>query len=93
MNQVMTRLEDEYRATGKVVLFARLKALLTEEADRRSHAQIANELVMTENAVNQAFHRLRERYRQMLREEVAHTVMAPGDIEDELRHLIAVLRA
>jgi RNA polymerase sigma-70 factor (ECF subfamily) len=48
---------------------------------------------MTENAVNQAFHRLRERYRQLLREEIAHTVMAPGEIEDELRHLIAVLRA
>jgi RNA polymerase sigma-70 factor (ECF subfamily) len=89
----MLRLEDEYRTAGNLVLFERLKALLTEEADRRSQAQIAEELAMTENAVNQAFHRLRERYRQMLREEVAHTVMAPGDIEDELRHLIAVLRA
>lgn len=93
LDQVMLRLEDEYRTAGNVVLFERLKALLTEEADRRSQAQIAEELAMTENAVNQAFHRLRERYRQMLREEVAHTVMAPGDIEDELRHLIAVLRA
>ena len=93
MDQVMTRLEDEYRTAGKVVLFARLKALLTDELEHPSQGQIADELAMTENAVNQAFHRLRERYRQMLREEVAHTVMAPGDIEDELRHLIAVLRA
>jgi RNA polymerase sigma-70 factor (ECF subfamily) len=74
-------------------LFERLKAVLTDESDRPSQAQIANELAMTENAVNQAFHRLRERYRQLLREEIAHTVMAPGDIEDELRHLVAVLRA
>jgi RNA polymerase sigma factor (sigma-70 family) len=93
MDQVMDRLEDEYRSAGNVVLFERLKALLIDEADRPSQAQIANELAMTENAVNQAFHRLRERYRQLLREEIAHTVMAPGDIEDELRHLIAVLRA
>jgi RNA polymerase sigma factor (sigma-70 family) len=93
MDQVMTRLEDEYRTAGKVVLFARLKALLTDELEHPSQGQIADELAMTENAVNQAFHRLRERYRRMLREEVAHTVMAPGDIEDELRHLIAVLRA
>jgi RNA polymerase sigma factor (sigma-70 family) len=91
MDQVMARLEDEYR-TGNVVLFERLKALLIDEADRPSQAQIARELAMTENAVNQAFHRLRERYRQLLREEIAHTVMTPGDIEDELRHLIAVLR-
>ena len=93
LNQVLIRLGEEYRTAGKVVLFERLKALLTDEPDRPSHAQIANELAMTENAVNQAFHRLRERYRHLLREEIAHTVMAPGDIEDELRHLVAVLRA
>jgi len=93
LDQVLTRLGDEYRAAGNVILFERLKALLTDEPDRLSQAQIADELGMTENAVKQAFHRLRERYRQLLREEIAHTVMAPGDIEDELRHLITVLRA
>jgi RNA polymerase sigma factor (sigma-70 family) len=92
LDQVLTRLGDEYRTIGNVVLFERLKALLTDEAGRPSQAQIADELEMTENAVKQAFHRLRERYRQLLREEIAHTVIAPGDIEDELRHLIAVLR-
>jgi RNA polymerase sigma-70 factor (ECF subfamily) len=93
MDQVMNRLGDEYRTAGNVVLFERLKALLTDETERPSQGQIAHEFAMTENAVNQAFHRLRERYRQLLREEIAHTVTAPGDIEDELRHLIAVLRA
>jgi len=93
LHQVLTRLGDEYRAAGNITLFERLKALLTDEPDRLSQAQIADELGMTENALKQAFHRLRERYRQLLREEIAHTVMAPGDIEDELRHLIAVLRA
>lgn len=93
LSQVLSRLGEEFQAAGNVVLFERLKALLTGEPDRRSQTQIAAELGMTENAVKQAFHRLRERYRQLLREEVAHTVVAPGDIEDELRHLITVLRA
>src|SRR6476660_2164282 len=50
----------------------------------------ARELRMTENAVTQAFHRLRQRYRQLVREEIAHTVAVPGDVDDELRHFIAV---
>ena len=48
---------------------------------------------MTENAVRQAFHRFRQRYQLLLREEIAQTVATPGDIEDELRHLISVLEA
>jgi RNA polymerase sigma-70 factor (ECF subfamily) len=67
--------------------------LLSDEPDRPSQADIAREFGMTENAVKQAFHRLRQRYRQLLREEVAHTVATPAEIEDELRHLIAALRS
>ena len=93
LDQVLIRLGDEYRAADNVILFERLKALLTDEPAHLSQAEIARELGMTENAVKQAFHRLRERYRQLLRDEIAHTVIAPGDIEDELSHLIAVLRA
>jgi hypothetical protein len=48
---------------------------------------------MAENAVRQAFYRFRQRYQSLLREEIAHTVANPGDIEDELRHLIAIIRA
>ena len=95
LDQVLTRLGDEYRAAGPTAagLFDQLQKLLTDESDRPSQADTAHELGMTENAVKQAFHRLRQRYRELLREEIAHTVMLPGDIEDELRHLIAVLRA
>jgi DNA-directed RNA polymerase specialized sigma24 family protein len=95
LDQVLTRLRDEYRAGDPATarLFDQLQKLLTDESDRPSQAEIAVELAMTENAVKQAFHRLRLRYRELLREEIAHTVMLPGDIEDELRHLIAVLRA
>jgi RNA polymerase sigma factor (sigma-70 family) len=93
LDQILTRLGDAYRLAGNVILFERLKELLTDEPGRPTEVQIAAELGMTENAVKQAFHRLRERYGQLLREEIAHTVTAPGDIEDELRHLIAVLSA
>ncbi len=93
LEQVLRRLGEEYRSAGNVVLFERLEALLMDEPDRPSQGQIADELGMSEDAVKQAFRRLRQRYQQLLREEIAHTVMVPGDIEDELRHLIAVLRA
>lgn len=93
LDQVLVRLGDEYRATGKMPLFDQLQKSLTNEPDHPSQADTAHKFGMTENAVKQAFHRLRQRYRQLLREEIARTVMVPGDIEDELRHLIAVLRA
>lgn len=93
LDRVLTRLDDEYRVMDKAKLFERLKQLLTDDAERASQAEIASEFGMTENAVKQAFHRFRQRYRQILHEEIAHTVATPGDIEDEVRHLIAALRA
>lgn len=93
LEEVLARLGNEYRVAGNAALFDRLKKLLTDEPDRPSQAEIGDEFGMTENAVKQAFHRLRQRYRELLHEEIAHTVIAPGDIEDELRHLVAVLRA
>jgi len=95
LDQVLARLGDEHRAAGPAAagLFDRLQKSLTDEPDRPSQAETAREFGMTESAVRQASYRLRQRYRRLLREEIAHTVMAPGDIEDELRHLVAVLRA
>jgi RNA polymerase sigma factor (sigma-70 family) len=93
LGQVLTRLESEYRAAKNELLFERLKEFLVGEgAGRLLQADIAAELDMTENAVKQAFHRFRQRYRVLLREEVAHTVAQPGDVEDELRYLVSVLR-
>lgn len=93
LEQVLARLQEDYRVAGSSALFEQLKQMLADEPGRRSQAQIAQELSMTENAVKQAFHRLRQRYRLLLCEEIAHTVVAPGDVEDELRHFIAVLQA
>lgn len=89
---VLTRLENEYRAANHAKLFECLKEFLSDEPERRSQAEVAAELGMTENAVKQAFHRLRQRYRQLLHEEIAQTVAVPGDVEDELRHFISVLQ-
>ena len=64
-----------------------------DSGQMRSQADVAAQLGMTENAVKQAFHRLRQRYRQLLRDEIAQTVAVPGDVEDEVRHFISVLQA
>jgi RNA polymerase sigma-70 factor (ECF subfamily) len=93
LEMVFARLREESQRSLNPPLLQRLNTLLSDEPERPSQADIAREFGMTENAVKQAFHRLRQRYRQLLREEVAHTVATPAEIEDELRHLIAALRA
>ena len=93
LEEVLTRLESEYQSAGNAKLFDYLKEFLSDEPGRRSQAAVAAELGMTENALKQAFHRLRQRYRQLLRDEIAQTVAVPGDVEDELRHFISVLQA
>jgi RNA polymerase sigma factor (sigma-70 family) len=92
LEQVLVRLRAEYEAAGKLPLFDRLKELLAGESGQPSQAKIAAEMQMTENAVKQAFHRLRHRYRQLLHEEIAHTVAVPDDVEDELRHFMSILQ-
>src|SRR5215467_3884766 len=93
LDRVLSRLEDKYRTRGNVALFDSFNQLLADEPGAPSHAAIAAQLGMTENAVSQAFHRFRQSYQSLLREEIAHTVATPGDIENELRYLIAVIRA
>jgi RNA polymerase sigma-70 factor (ECF subfamily) len=92
LEQVLARLENEYQSAGNAKLFDCLKEFLSDEPGRRPQAEVGAELGMTENAVKQAFHRLRQRYRQLLRDEIAQTVAVPGDVEEELQHFIAVLQ-
>ena len=93
LQHVLGLLKDEYVAAGNGALFDSLKQLLPDEPGSPSQADVAGQLGMTANAVRQAFHRFRQRYQLLLREEIAQTVATPGDVEDELRHLIAVVRA
>ena len=76
LDQVLARLGEEYRAAGPASagLFDRLEKSLADEPDQPSPAETAREFGMTESAVRQASYRLRQRYRQLLREEIAHTV-------------------
>lgn len=93
LERVLDELGKEYESAGNGPLFDRCKELLADESRQISQAEVASSLGMTENAVKQAYHRFRRRYRELLREEIAQTVAAPGDVDDELRHLIGVLRA
>jgi RNA polymerase sigma-70 factor (ECF subfamily) len=92
LERVLGLLKNEYVASGKRILFDSLKQLLPDEPGAPSQANVAAQLGMTENAVRQAFHRFRQRYQLLLREEIAHTVATAADVEDELRHLITVVR-
>jgi len=93
LETVLGRLQAEYADSERGKLFHCLRDYLSSEAPPRSQEVIATELGMSEGAVKQAVHRLRRRYRELLREEIAQTVATVGDVEDELRHLIAVLRS
>jgi len=89
LERVMARLREEFSRAGKSELFVAIKGTLTGDAP--SYAEIASQLDTTEGAVKAAVHRLRERYRAAIREEIAETVDGAAEIEEELRHLLAVL--
>ena len=83
--------EAEWTRAGRAALFARLKPYLTADGSDTTHAEIAQELSLTENAVRIALHRLRKRYGELVRLEVAETVADPADVERELRDLFEAL--
>ena len=85
------RLREQYAAAGKAELYDALKGFLTEDVDEGDYARLAAELDMTSGAVTTAVHRLRDRCRELVREEVAHTVADPAEVEDEMRSLLAAL--
>jgi RNA polymerase sigma-70 factor (ECF subfamily) len=93
LEEVMSGLRREHVARGKGDLFETLKVFLYGERSELSQTEIAARFGLTEGAVKAAVHRLRIRYRERLREEVANTVGNPLEIEDELRHLLAMLSA
>jgi len=90
-DKVLVRLEEEFRDSGKGELFDGLKISLLAEDSGLSYAEVGGRLSLTETAANQAVHRMRRRYRELFREEIAQTVAGPGEVEDELKHLFAVL--
>ena len=91
LDQVVARLRDEYARAEKLELYEALKGCLTVESRAAPYAELGAQLKMSEGAVKVAAHRLRQRYRVVLREEIAHTVSSPEEVEEELRHLFAAL--
>lgn len=91
LDQVMDDLAADFRARGDARLFEGLKPCLAADRDRLGYAELGKGLGLNEGAVKVAVHRLRKRYRELLRQRVAQTVSGGDEVEAELRHLLRVL--
>ena len=90
LDRVIDRLRAEFMQHGRQELFERLKVCLLGASDM-PYAALARELNTSEGALKVAIHRLRKRYRELFRQEIAETVADLGDVDSELRFLAAVL--
>jgi len=91
LERTLGRLEAEQQRLGKAPEFAVLSPALTAERGDIPYAKMATELGQNETAVRMAVHRLRKRFREVFREEIVQTVADPGEVEEEIRHLLAAL--
>jgi RNA polymerase sigma-70 factor (ECF subfamily) len=90
LGEVMARLRAEYEAKGKGRIFDRLRGFLVGEKGA-GYREAGDELGLSEGAVKVAVHRLRQRYRELLREEIGRTVTTPEEIDQEIGALFAAL--
>ena len=93
LNRVLERLRQEFDAGGRTGRFQELKSFLTEDRGETSYAEVAGRLGISAAAVKSGIHRLRQRYGELVREEIAETVDSPVEVEAEIRHLLSVLSA
>jgi RNA polymerase sigma factor (sigma-70 family) len=91
LDEVLKRLRTEYEQDGRAELFAALNPCLVGDRTSQPYAELAAKLGVSEGTVKSAVHRLRHRYREFLRDEIAQTVAGPDEVDEELRHLFAVL--
>lgn len=92
LDAALTRLRREFTEAGKEIFFDEIKGCLTGDSPAQSHAEIGAKCGLSEGAVKVAAHRMRRRYRDLLREEVAQTVAAPEEIDGEIRELFAAFQ-
>lgn len=92
ITQALDRLEEESLTAGTGRQFEQLKPYLTSMKPQVPYKEVAEELGMSEGAVKVAVHRLRRRFGQSLRDELSETVADPADVDDELRHMLSILR-
>jgi RNA polymerase sigma factor (sigma-70 family) len=93
VEQALRRLREECEGKDRLRLFYALSRHLTDEREEVSYAKLSATLGVAETAVKKQLHIMRQRYRSLLRDEVAHTVENPADIQDEIRYLCAALAA
>jgi RNA polymerase sigma-70 factor (ECF subfamily) len=91
LEKVLERLRAEYDQAGRTALFNAIRPCLIGSRETQPYAALAVALGMTEGAVKVAVCRLRERYRELLKDAIVHTVASPSEVEPELRHLFRVL--
>ena len=91
LDEVLSKLKKEFRDVGKEEQFEHLKIYLSGDRRTVPYAEMGLRLGLSEGAVKVAVHRFRNRYRELLRSEIAHTVSNPSDVEDEIRYLFSVL--
>ena len=90
---VVAQLTDEYAAAGKADLFARLRVFLPGTTGDATYRECGEALSLSEAAVKMAVHRMRKRYRHVLRKRIADTLADPGSVDEEIRYLLDVLSA
>ena len=91
LDQVLKRLELEFITAGKTAQFQRLRVFLVEGAATDTYANAARDLGLSEEAIKKAVQRLRRRYYELFRAEIAHTVAAATEVDEELRYLCALM--
>jgi RNA polymerase sigma-70 factor (ECF subfamily) len=92
LDRTLARLRQEHESAGKLEQFEALKVFLAGESGAQRLAQLAEQQGTTEGALKVAVHRLRQKYRELLRAEIAQTVAGQEDVDDELNVLLAALR-
>lgn len=93
LERVFTRLRSEWTAAGKSESFESFRVFLSGDHEAPSYATLAHQLHLSEGSIRVAIHRLRQRYRDLLRAEIAQTLANPEEVDEELRHLVQVLRS
>ncbi len=93
MEQALEALRSELARAGKDEHFRLMKDFLSREPVAGEYRRVGEALGMSDGAVAVAVHRLRQRYRELVRQTVAQTVASPAEIDDEMRHLLSLLRA
>lgn len=91
LERALSALKAEFAASGKGAQFRQLKRFLTQSVEEKDYAPVAAELQMKPGTVAVLVHRLRQQYRARVRAEIGHTVDSPAEIDDEMRHLLAVV--